>query len=103
MSSTLPNQVPSVPEIEETKTDEPGADKLKLSSILFKHKNELRLRTVANVVRDTHKRTQSEAVINTQDLLKQNEGEVDVIEDRFQVEEWKKMGTMVKDVSIIST
>ena len=71
----------------------------KWNSIMMKHKNVLGINTLANSLKDSHKRSKSDVnAVKTQELLKKKEQEVDDTQERYNPNQWRKMNVMVKDV-----
>lgn len=81
---------------ESPKTD----DKKKLSSILLKHRNVLKLKTVASVLKESSKKQSKEGPPQRGDSTVATETNLDKeIDPKAMEENWRKINLMVKDVS----
>ena len=93
-------QIESVEEEEEI--DINAEEKPKLSDIIFKHRNQLKLKTVANLVKENARKTNK---LNPERLTTStqatDEGGHEETEQKFNEQNWKKITAMVKDVLII--
>lgn len=79
--------------------DSKPSEKPKLNEILLKHRNVLKLKTVANVVKENARRNQKEGLDPKSTRANTERGADEELEAKFNEDTWRRINSMVKDVN----